>query len=526
MRTVTLIASGDLRTAANRICWPAQREAEAAVTSAIEQEGYRVVRALEYDPVAGHGFVDSQRRGMEVFRTVDPDQPLIVVVAAWQYSHHLLPGLSAHRAPILTLANWSGQWPGLVGMLNLNGSLTKAGVPYSTLWSEDFTDTAFREGLRAWLTSGYVEHDQCHVQPFYRSDFPHTVTAIGEEVARDLRRDKAIMGVFDEGCMGMYNAIIPDALLNATGVFKERLSQSSLYYEATQVPEDEARAALLWLRDREMHFDFGTDEETELTEDQVLWQLRTYVAAVRIADDFGCNTIGIQYQQGLKDLLPASDLAEGLLNNVDRPPVYCRSGSRELYAGAALPHFNEVDECSGLDALITNRIWTRLDYPPETTLHDLRWGRSFNGTYVWILEISGAAPPAHFARGYADAVSERQPPMYFRLGGGTIKGVSKPGEIVWSRIFIDDGRLKADVGRASVLSLPREDVERDWLMTTPQWPIMHAEFHGVTRDQMMARHKSNHIQVAYAPDAEAADLAFAAKASAFAELGIETYICG
>lgn len=34
------------------------------------------------------------------------------------------------------------------------------------------------------------------------------------------------MGVFDEGCMGMYNAIIPDELLHPTGVYKERLSQS------------------------------------------------------------------------------------------------------------------------------------------------------------------------------------------------------------------------------------------------------------------------------------------------------------
>ena len=27
-------------------------------------------------------------------------------------------------------------------------------------------------------------------------------------------------------------------------------------------------------------------------------------------------------------------------------------------------------------------------------------------------------------------------PMYFPKGGGTLKGVSKPGEIVWSRVFI------------------------------------------------------------------------------------------
>ena len=56
----------------------------------------------------------------------------------------------------------------------------------------------------------------------------------------------------------------------------------------------------------------------------MLEQCKMYIAALRIADDFGCDAIGIQYQQGLKDLAPASDLAEGLLNNVDRPPVRAR----------------------------------------------------------------------------------------------------------------------------------------------------------------------------------------------------------
>jgi len=84
-----------------------------------------------------------------------------------------------------------------------------------------------------------------------------------------------------------------------------------------------------------------------------------YIAATRIADQFGCDAIGIQYQLGLTDVAPASDLVEGLLNNVERPPVYDASG-RELYAGKALPHFNEVDECAGLDALVTNRGECRL----------------------------------------------------------------------------------------------------------------------------------------------------------------------
>ena len=55
---------------------------------------------------------------------------------------------------------------------------------------------------------------------------------------------------------------------------------------------------------------------------------------------------------------------------------------------------------------------------------------------------------------------------------------------------------------------------------------MHAVTYGVTRDQMMARHKANHIQVAYANSAEDADRALLAKAAMAEALGIEVYLCG
>jgi hypothetical protein len=310
------------------------------------------------------------------------------------------------------------------------------------------------------------------------------------------------------------------------GIFKERLSQSALYAAMKRVSREEAQAIRDWLDKKGMKFHTGTDTATELTNDQILDQCRMYIAAVRIAEEFGCAAIGIQYQQGLKDLTPASDLVEGLLNNVDRPPVSAAENGPVLYANCALPHFNEVDECAGVDALITNRVWTKLDLEPETTLHDIRYGEQFNGDFVWVLEISGAAPPNHFVGGYRGAVSERQPAMYFPLGGGTLKGISKPGEIVWSRIFVESDRLKADIGRATVVDLPPEEVERRWAATTPQWPIMNAVLHGVNRNQLMARHKSNHIQVAYGKDPDSADRAMMAKAVAFRELGIEVHLCG
>jgi hypothetical protein len=526
MQPIILISSGDLRLSANQKCWPAQERVEEAVTKAIQKFGFEVKRGHAYDAQKQHGFIDSQKYGMQIFRDIPADAPLIVVEAVWQYSHHVLHGLISHRGPILTVANWNGQWPGLVGMLNLNGSLTKAGVHYSTLWSEDFTDEFFLSRLRAWLNGKPVQHDTSHVRPLTSFQLPSEAKCAGENEAMRLKHDKAIMGVFDEGCMGMFNAIVPDHLLNPAGVFKERLSQSSLYAAMREVSEAEAKQVRDWLDKKGVRFVTGPIAETDLTDAQILDQCRMYIAALRIADDFGCDTIGIQYQQGLKDLAPASDLVEGLLNNSDRPPVRSADGTRVLFEGQSLPHFNEVDECAGLDGLVTKRVWDALGYAPENTLHDLRYGEEYKGEFVWVFEISGAVPPAHLIGGYGGVVSERQPPMYFRLGGGTVKGVSKPGEIVWSRIFIEDGKLKADLGRAKVVELPREETERRWNITTPVWPIMHAVIYGVSRDQMMARHKANHVQVAYAPDAAGAGKALAAKAACFAELGLEVSLCG
>jgi hypothetical protein len=225
----------------------------------------------------------------------------------------------------------------------------------------------------------------------------------------------------------------------------------------------------------------------------------------------------------------ASDLAEGLLNNPDRPPVHDEEGD-VLFEGLAIPHFNEVDECAGIDALITNRVWRDLSLDPSTTLHDVRWGEHFTGhglnEFVWLFEISGAAPASHFVGGYAGAVADRQPPMFFPLGGATIKGVSKPGEIVWSRIFVEDDRLHMDIGRGGAVKLPPAEVERRWAATTPQWPAMHAVLYGVTRNQFMGRHKANHIQVAYATDATLAKTALAMKAAMAHELGIVVHPCG
>jgi hypothetical protein len=297
-----LVTSGDLRVTANQVCWPAQRDMEEKLTAAFAQQGIKLVRAHAYDEKERHGFIGSQRKGMDVFLNIHPEAKLVFATAAWQYSHHVLPGLRSHKGPISDRRQLVGQWPGLVGLLNLNGSLTKAGRNSHPSGARNLPTSIFLNALDEWLRDGTITHDLSHVHALNAAKVPAESAALGASLAKELKHRKAIIGIFDEGCMGMYNAIIDDELLNPAGVYKERLSQSALVAKMRTVSDAEAEAVYQWLVGKGRQVCFGKDAATELTLDQVLEQCKMYIAAVRIAQEFGCDAIGIQYQQGLKDL--------------------------------------------------------------------------------------------------------------------------------------------------------------------------------------------------------------------------------
>ena len=67
MDTIYLVASGDQRLLANRNCEAAQAAMEQQLVATIEHEGGKVKRAHSFDPEKGHGFIDSQKYGLEVY---------------------------------------------------------------------------------------------------------------------------------------------------------------------------------------------------------------------------------------------------------------------------------------------------------------------------------------------------------------------------------------------------------------------------------------------------------------------------
>ena len=96
-KQILLVASGDLRQTANRKCWPEQEKMEIALGAVLGDLGYELVRAHPYKEDQGHGFISSQKEGMEVFKAIDPSAPLIVAESVWQYSHHVCDGAAGDR---------------------------------------------------------------------------------------------------------------------------------------------------------------------------------------------------------------------------------------------------------------------------------------------------------------------------------------------------------------------------------------------------------------------------------------------
>jgi len=496
-KKIYVISNGDFRDSACETCWPKQQDTIDRVSRAFAVLGYDVEVLPQYNAGSNHGFITKQCHGAEIFSGIDPQAPVVILLSIWAYAHHVASGLQTHKGPILLLGNFDGTWPGLVALLNHSATLSRLCVPHSRLWSERFNDDQmFMDRLKTWCESGIIRYDSSHLIEAENLSLAAESDSFGRKLATDIIKNKRILGQFDPGCMGMLNALIDPAKLGAIGLPLELLNQSDLVAEMATVSDREAQDHLNWLVKKGVWFDWGVDQFEDLVHGQVLEQMKMYSAAARYADRFGLAALGIPYQVGLVRCVSASDLAEGMLNNSDRPDVYDPATKEIIRQGKPIIHFNEGDVGSGVPQVLMHDIYEMKGMPPETTLHDIRWGREYEGRFVWVFEISGGAPPAHFG-GWESTKVYRQPSMYFPLGGGSCSGVSKPGVITWARFYESFGEIGMDCGTGEVLPLDKQEVQNRLEKTTAEWPIANVHIPGYDREQCMSTHMSNHITIGY-----------------------------
>jgi hypothetical protein len=160
------------------------------------------------------------------------------------------------------------------------------------------------------------------------------------------------------------------------------------------------------------------------------------------------------------------------------------------------------------------RLLDSLGLPSETTLHDIRWGSEYEGTFYWDFEISGSVPFEHLKGGIAGATGYRQPAMYFPKGGSSIHGQGKAGRLIWARAHYEGTQVFCTSAPARPWNCRPPSSSAGASATTYEWPLLNCTLDGVGRDDLMAGHQSNHITIAYVDEDKLQDVlrAFVAQA--------------
>jgi len=477
---VALFWPGDGRDIPNQLALPSVTEATRQMEAAL--------RKLGREPYLVDGFLTKPHHAIEKLGPIQ--DPMIAICVHWFYGPHTTEGVVGKDNPLLLASNFSGRWPGLVGLLNTGACLESLGRPFSRVWTDrsDWTaDAAFMAKLDEWCTTGRIIYGTDDIA--YDTPVAAAAASLAGDVARQFRDRRALILMLGDSSMGMINGYFGPRLLNRHGFTEHKVDQAWVIHRGGQVENARVEAAFRFVKQAGVAFHWREAGAADFTEDATREQLRDYLVVLDMIDEYKADCLGWQYQLGLLPLRPPSDFAEGLFNSSCRPESN----------GDTIVCATEADQGNAVPMEMMKRLLKAKGLHQAVMFHDVRWGGEHEGRFLWLLLNSGSCSAYAFNHDpstLAGTHSYRQPSVYFPVAGGTFAGESLPGPITWSRCYIRDEVLWMDIGRGEVVRLPPATRDAWWEGTTRQWPFMAADL-GIGRDTLMAHYLSNHVAVAY-----------------------------
>ena len=477
---VALFWPGDARSKPNELALPNVEEA----TRQLERAFARLGKATYRVP----GFLTKPHEAIERLGRID--DPMVGVCVHWLYGPHTTEGVVGKDNPLLLASNFSGQWPGLVGLLNTGACLESLGRRFSRIWTDRGTftdDEAFMARLEMWCQSGRLAYAEDDIS--YHAAVTPDAAARARTVAQGFRNRRALMLMLGDTSMGMINGYFGPRLLAPHAFAEHKVDQAWIIDRGTRIKEKRIDDALRFVKDRGVTFHWGEANAEDFSEASTREQLRDYLAVLDLLDEYKADCLGWQYQLGLIPLRPPSDFAEGLFNSACRP-----EGNGDTIACAT-----EADQGNAIPMEMMKRLLAAKGLHQAVMFHDVRWGAEHEGRFLWVLLNSGSCGAYAFNQDpstLSGVHSYRQPSLYFPNAGGTFAGESLPGKMTWARAYIKDAVLWMDIGQGEVVKLPPATRDAWWEGTTRQWPFMAADM-GIGRDTLMAHYLSNHVAVAY-----------------------------
>jgi L-fucose isomerase-like protein len=477
---VALYWPGDARAKPNELALPNVEEATVQLERAFARLGRTTYRVP--------GFLTKPHEAIERLGPID--DPLVGVCVHWLYGPHTTEGVVGKDNPLLLASNFSGQWPGLVGLLNTGACLESLGRRFSRVWTDcgTFTDDeAFMARLDDWCRTGRIAYAEDDIA--YHAPVSPDSAARARRVAKSFRDRRALMLMLGDTSMGMINGYFGPRLLGRYGFAEHKIDQAWIIDRGRRIEKKRIDDALRFVKDKGVTFHWGEAGVEDFTEDSTREQLRDYLAVLDLIGEYKADCLGWQYQLGLIPLRPPSDFAEGLFNSACRPESN----------GDTIACATEADQGNAVPMEMMKRLLADKKLHQAVMFHDVRWGAMHEGRFLWVLLNSGSCGAYAFNHdpGTLKGVhSYRQPSLYFPIAGGTFAGESLPGKITGARAYIKDEVLWMDVGKGNVVKLPPATRDAWWEGTTRQWPFMAADL-GIGRDTLMAHYLSNHAAVAY-----------------------------
>lgn len=448
----------------------------------------RALKKLGRAPYRVAGYLSKPHHAIERLGPIE--DPMIGVFVHWVYGTHTTDGVVGKDNPLLLASNFSGQWPGLVGMLNTGACLTSLDRAHSRIWTtaDDFTrDDEFMERLDEWCSTGRIRYPETNLR--YHATVSAEASARALRVATQIRRKRPLILMLGDTSMGMINGYFGPRLLARYGFAEHKIDQAWLIDRGRLIDARRLDDALRFVKDRGVTFHWGESGAEDFDEAATREQLRDYLVVLDLMHESGADCLGWQYQLGLVPLRPPSDFSEGLLNSACRPES----------SGVPIVCATEADQGNVVPMEMLKRLLKDKGLHSATMFHDVRWGAEHDGRFIWVLLNSGSSSAYafnHDPNTLSGTHSYRQPAGYFPNPGGTFSGESLPGEITWARAYIRQDALWMDIGRGSVVKLPEPIREAWWRSTNREWPLMAADLQ-VDRDTLMAHYQSNHVAVAY-----------------------------
>src|SRR6478609_11029377 len=256
---VAVFWPGDAREIPNQLALPNVQEATQQLTRALQKLGRQ--------PYLVEGYLSKPHHAIEKLGPIS--DPMVGVCVHWFYGPHTTDGVFGKENPLLLASNFSGRWPGLVGLLNTGACLESIGRPFSRAWTDapDMSaDDEFMARLDEWCTTGRIAYPEDEI--VHHASISKEASARAKKVAAKIKARPPLVMMLGDTSMGMINGYFGPRLLNQHHFTEHKIDQAWIIDRGKRIEEKRIDAALFFVKEKGVTFHYGGDFDEKATREQ------------------------------------------------------------------------------------------------------------------------------------------------------------------------------------------------------------------------------------------------------------------